>query len=242
MVPSPSIVWPLRSSVTLSAPITMPLVGQLIRSVCRVVSVVIVSPQLSCWTAGAAAVCAPSVITPAAATPIKIANRLPISSFPSVAPISGLLGVVASRLASRWGEARCRLTARRLRHGGTGSVHRSVQARSIRAPERVGARGGRPSAGGADLDVVVLRSDLLPLFGRQVAAHQPAGLPPPGGGIDLPADPAPGFGYHEKAGAVRGESPRHRRVFLRVGGRWGQAGPDRLLRGDVPERRRLVRV
>ena len=51
-VPSPSIVWSFRSRVTLSAPITMPLLGQLTRLWWRVVSVVIVSPQLQLLRGG----------------------------------------------------------------------------------------------------------------------------------------------------------------------------------------------
>src|SRR5215218_1285855 len=46
----------------------------------------------------------------------------------------GPLRAVASDLVSRWGEARSRLTARRLRHGGTSSVHRSAYARSTCTP------------------------------------------------------------------------------------------------------------
>ena len=71
------------------------------------------------------AVCAPSAITPAAATPITIANRLPISCFFFVsALISGLLRVVASDLPTSRGSGAC-LTARSLRHGGTLSVQRA---------------------------------------------------------------------------------------------------------------------
>jgi len=44
-VPSPSMVWPLSCRVRLSAPITMPLFGQLTRSLSSVVSVVMGSPQ-----------------------------------------------------------------------------------------------------------------------------------------------------------------------------------------------------
>src|SRR5215211_7143594 len=46
------MVWPLRSRVMLLAPITMPLLGQLTRSLSRVVSVVMVSPHLT-WLASA---------------------------------------------------------------------------------------------------------------------------------------------------------------------------------------------
>jgi hypothetical protein len=51
-VPSPSMVWPLRSRVMLSAPMMMPLLGQLTRSLSSVVSVVMVSPQPT-WLASA---------------------------------------------------------------------------------------------------------------------------------------------------------------------------------------------
>ena len=46
-VASPSMTWPLRSSVTLSAPMTMPLLGQSIRSFRSFVFVTIVCPQLT---------------------------------------------------------------------------------------------------------------------------------------------------------------------------------------------------
>jgi hypothetical protein len=55
--PSPATVWPFRSSVMSSAPITIPLFGQLTRSAPSLVSAVIVTPQLTrvgsaCATAG----------------------------------------------------------------------------------------------------------------------------------------------------------------------------------------------
>src|SRR5829696_3281120 len=50
--PLPSILWPFRSRVMLSAPITIPLFGQLTRSLSRVVSAVMVAPQLT-WLASA---------------------------------------------------------------------------------------------------------------------------------------------------------------------------------------------
>ena len=65
-VPSPSTRWPFRSSVTLSAPITIPLFGQLTRSLSSVVSAVIVSPQLT-WLASARP--PPIGVAPEAATP-----------------------------------------------------------------------------------------------------------------------------------------------------------------------------
>jgi hypothetical protein len=46
-LPSPATTWPFRSSVMLSAPITMPLFGQSRRSLSRVVSAVIVSPHFT---------------------------------------------------------------------------------------------------------------------------------------------------------------------------------------------------
>src|SRR6267142_2236837 len=45
--PSPPTVWPFKSSVMLSAPITIPLLGQLVRSLSSFVFVVIVAPQLT---------------------------------------------------------------------------------------------------------------------------------------------------------------------------------------------------
>src|SRR5512133_263917 len=87
-----------------------------------------------------AAVCAPSAITPTAATPITTANRLPISCFFFVlAHISGLLRVVASGLPTSRGPGAC-LTARSLRHGGTFSVHLG------RARRGLGVRRREPSA------------------------------------------------------------------------------------------------
>ena len=50
--PSPEIVCPFRSSVTSSAPITIPLFGQSMRSLSSVVSAVMMSPQLT-WLASA---------------------------------------------------------------------------------------------------------------------------------------------------------------------------------------------
>src|SRR5262245_14603185 len=44
-VPSPSMTWPLRSRVMLSAPITIPLSGQFTRSLASFVFAVITSPQ-----------------------------------------------------------------------------------------------------------------------------------------------------------------------------------------------------
>ena len=64
-VPSPSTRWPFRSSVTSSAPITIPWFGQLTRSLLSVVSAVIVSPQLT-WLASARPPL--RAIAPAAAT------------------------------------------------------------------------------------------------------------------------------------------------------------------------------
>ena len=46
-LPSPSMTWPLRSSVTLSAPITMPLLGQSIRSFASFVLATMVCPQVT---------------------------------------------------------------------------------------------------------------------------------------------------------------------------------------------------
>src|SRR5262245_15555541 len=85
-------------------------------------SVTFVSYLTTAWAG--AAVCAPSAITPTAATPITTANRLLISCFFFVlALISGLLRVVASGLPTSRGSG-AGLTARSLQHGGTHSAHK----------------------------------------------------------------------------------------------------------------------
>src|SRR5262245_5112174 len=89
----------------------------------------------------AVTVCAPSAITPTAATPITIANLLPVPCFPLVlALISGLLRIVASGLPTSRGSGAC-WTARSLRQGGTRSVHK----RRARRGHGVFARGDRTS-------------------------------------------------------------------------------------------------
>src|SRR5215211_1729645 len=100
----------------------------------------------------AVAGCAPSAITPAAATPITIANRLPISFLPSVSLHFGPPSCRGPGPGLPMRRGSVRLTARRLRHGGTHPVHtpvsRAVYARAVVALVS-------PSAGG---DVGVLRT------------------------------------------------------------------------------------
>ena len=62
--PSPPTVWPFRSSVMSSAPITIPLLGQLVRSLSSVVSVVMIAPQPN-WATDAGAVVEPTAATTA---------------------------------------------------------------------------------------------------------------------------------------------------------------------------------
>ncbi len=126
-------------------------------------------------------VCAPSAITPAAAAPITIANRLPISCFLFVlALISGLLRVVASDLPTSRGSGAC-LTARSLRHGGTHSVHTG------RARRGLGVRRREPSARGAPPSAI---SSIAPrqhdVFARRCWHSEPGTAPKKRGAWDLP--------------------------------------------------------
>jgi hypothetical protein len=74
--PSPATVWPFRLRVMSSAPITMPLLGQPVRSLSSVVSAVIVSPQRT-WLAGEGP--PPSAIAPVAANAANVASETSIA-------------------------------------------------------------------------------------------------------------------------------------------------------------------
>ena len=95
------------------------------------------------------------------------------------------------------------------------------------------SRRGRPT-------VVLIRHDLRPLLRREVAASDDARLPPPGRGVDLPADRGPIVGDGEQAVAVGGEARRHPGVAHRGSGRASRwAGATR--RPRAPPRRRRAR-
>jgi hypothetical protein len=68
-----------------------------------------------------------------------------------------------------------------------------------------GTKPSAPSTRGADLDVVLLRDDLLPLL-RCEAPSDCARVLPPGVRIDLPTDGAPVVVNGEQAAAVRSEA------------------------------------
>src|SRR5215218_9340374 len=100
-LPAIADTWLFRSRVIPFAPIRMPLLGQLMRSACRVVSVVIVSPQLTLLAASA-----PLDATTPAKTRITIGAR-PTSVAGSAAGriLAGILPPYLARARS-WATSR----------------------------------------------------------------------------------------------------------------------------------------